>query len=111
MLETSFAQLRFAASILFGTRFSLRSLDWLIASLCEQGHLHFEVSQGLLEVSSVETATPALAGEAGTIVATPFYPYRETTLLLRYDTGDVVKRLVEPLTCRLCYLPATSRLQ
>ena len=33
MLETGFAQIRFAASILFGTRFSLRSLDHLIASL------------------------------------------------------------------------------
>ena len=33
MLETGFAQIRFAASILFGTRFSLRSLDQLIASL------------------------------------------------------------------------------
>ena len=33
MLEAGFAQMRFAASILFGTRFSLRSLDRLIASL------------------------------------------------------------------------------
>lgn len=78
--------------------------------LCEQGHLHFEVSQGLLEVSNIETDAPVLAGETGTIVATPFYPYRETTLLLRYETGDVVQRLAEPLACRLRYLPATSRL-
>ncbi|HEY7417237.1 MAG TPA: hypothetical protein VH593_18785, partial [Ktedonobacteraceae bacterium] len=33
MLEAGLAQLRFAASILFGTRFSLRSLDQLIATL------------------------------------------------------------------------------
>ena len=78
--------------------------------LCEQGHLHFEVSQGLLEVSNVETAAPALAGETGTIVATPFRPYRETTLVLRYETGDVVNLLAEPLTCRMRHLPATSRL-
>lgn len=78
--------------------------------LCEQGHLHFEVSQGLLEVANIETGAPALAGETGTIVATPFYPYRETTLVLRYATGDVVQRLDEPLTCRLRHLPATSRL-
>lgn len=78
--------------------------------LCEQGHLHFEVSQGLLEVCNVETAAPALEGETGTIVATPFFPYRETTLLLRYETGDVAQRLAEPLTCRLRHLPATSRL-
>jgi phenylacetate-coenzyme A ligase PaaK-like adenylate-forming protein len=78
--------------------------------LCEQGHLHFEVSQGLMEVCTLETAAPAVGGETGTIVATPFYPYRETTLLLRYETGDVVQRLAEPLTCRLRHLPATSRL-
>ncbi|HEY7126558.1 MAG TPA: AMP-binding protein [Ktedonobacterales bacterium] len=78
--------------------------------LCEQGHLHFEVSQGFLEVANLGTSAPALAGETGTLVATPFYPYRETTLLLRYGTGDVVQRLAEPLTCRLRHLPATSRL-
>lgn len=78
--------------------------------LCEEGHLHFEVSQGLLEVHNFETGTPALAGEAGTIVATPFLPYRETTLVLRYDTGDAVRMLAEPLTCHLRHLPATSRL-
>ncbi len=78
--------------------------------LCEQGHLHFEGSQGFLEVSHIETAAPARAGETGTIVATPFYPYRETTLVLRFETGDVVQRLAEPLTCRLRHLPATSRL-
>jgi phenylacetate-coenzyme A ligase PaaK-like adenylate-forming protein len=78
--------------------------------LCEQGHLHFEVSQGLLEVSNFETAAPALAGETGIIVATPFRPYRETTLVLRYETRDVVNLLAEPLTCRMRHLPATSRL-
>jgi phenylacetate-CoA ligase len=78
--------------------------------LCEQGHLHFEVSQGLLEVCNVETTAPTKAGETGTFVATPFYPYRETTLLLRYETGDVVQQLAEPLTCRLRHLPATGRL-
>jgi phenylacetate-coenzyme A ligase PaaK-like adenylate-forming protein len=78
--------------------------------LCEQGHLHFEASQGLLEVSNVETGAPAVAGETGTIVATPFFPYRETTLLLRYETEDMVQQLAEPLTCRLRHLPATSRL-
>src|SRR6266705_944375 len=33
MLETAFAQLRFAASLVFGTRFSLRSLDRLLTAL------------------------------------------------------------------------------
>jgi phenylacetate-coenzyme A ligase PaaK-like adenylate-forming protein len=78
--------------------------------LCEAGHLHFEVSQGLLEVYNFETAAPALPGETGTIVATPFPPYRETTLVLRYDTGDVVRALAVPLACSLRNLPATSPL-
>ncbi len=78
--------------------------------LCEAGHLHFEASQGLLEVQNHETAAPALPGEVGTIVATPFPPYRETTLVLRYDTGDVVRALPEPATCTLRHQPATSSL-
>jgi len=41
-------------------------------------------------------------------VATPFAPYRETTILLRYDTEDVVRRLVAPLTCSLRNLPAAT---
>jgi phenylacetate-coenzyme A ligase PaaK-like adenylate-forming protein len=43
-------------------------------------------------------------------VATPFFPYRETTLLLRYNTEDVVRVLADPPTCTLRYLPATSPL-
>jgi phenylacetate-coenzyme A ligase PaaK-like adenylate-forming protein len=77
---------------------------------CEAGHLHFEVSQGLLEVQNLETAAPAQAGEIGAIVATPFPPYRETTIVLRYDTGDVVRQIGEPLTCSLRHVPATSQL-
>jgi phenylacetate-coenzyme A ligase PaaK-like adenylate-forming protein len=77
---------------------------------CEAGHLHFEVSQGLLEVHNGETAAPARPGEAGTIVATPFFPYRETTLLLRYNTEDVVRVLTDLPTCTLRHLPATSPL-
>jgi phenylacetate-CoA ligase len=78
------------------------------ATRCEQGHLHFEVSHGLLEVLSLESDAPAAPGALGTIVATPFYPYRETTLLLRYDTQDVVRPIAGPLTCSLQTLPATS---
>src|SRR3989442_3709547 len=38
MLETVLAQLRFAASLVLGTRFSLRSLEGLIASLRDTQH-------------------------------------------------------------------------
>jgi phenylacetate-CoA ligase len=78
--------------------------------LCEAGHLHFEVSQGLIEVQQLEGSGPAQEGEAGTLVVTPFPPYRETTLLLRYDTQDVVRVLPSALSCSLKHLPATSNL-
>lgn len=76
--------------------------------LCEAGHLHFEISQGLVEVQQMENTGPAQVGEAGTLVVTPFPPYRETTLLLRYDTQDVVQVLPSTLSCSLRHLPATS---
>jgi phenylacetate-coenzyme A ligase PaaK-like adenylate-forming protein len=77
-------------------------------TLCAEGHLHFEHSHGLLEVLDLETGDPALPGEVGTLVLTPFAPYRETSVLLRYNTEDVVRPLVGPLTCALRYLPATT---
>ena len=68
---------------------------------CSDGHLHFEPSHGLLEVVDPATRLPTGVGEPGTLVATPFAPYRETTLLLRYNTEDVVRPLAMPLTCTL----------
>jgi len=79
-------------------------------TLCEQGHLHFEPSQGLLEVLDVETGVPARPPDPGTLVLTPFPPFRETTIVLRYATQDVVQPLAEPLSCSLRQLPATSNL-
>jgi phenylacetate-CoA ligase len=60
--------------------------------LCERGHLHFEPVQGLLEIVAPDTGEPTAPGEIGTIVATPFPPFRDTTLLLRYNTEDMVRR-------------------
>lgn len=77
-------------------------------TLCAAGHLHFEPSTGLVEVMSLDGERPASAGELGTIVATPFPPYRETTLLLRYETGDLVRTLAHAPTCALRATPATS---
>jgi phenylacetate-coenzyme A ligase PaaK-like adenylate-forming protein len=77
---------------------------------CEAGHLHVEPSHGLLEIIGLDSGQPARPGEPGTMVATPFPPFRETTLLLRYDTEDVVRVLPESLTCSLRHQPATSDL-
>jgi len=76
---------------------------------CEEGHLHFEPSHGLVEVIDPETGAACEPGAAGTLVVTPFPPYRETTLLLRYDTEDGVRAVGEPLTCRHRHLPATGQ--
>jgi acyl-CoA synthetase (AMP-forming)/AMP-acid ligase II len=75
---------------------------------CAEGHLHFEASQALLEVLDPESGAPARAGEAGTLVVTPFPPYRDATVVLRYDTQDVVRPLAGPLTCTLRHVPATT---
>jgi acyl-CoA synthetase (AMP-forming)/AMP-acid ligase II len=77
---------------------------------CPGGHLHFEPSHALLEVVEPATTRPAAGGETGTLVVTPFAPYRETTLLLRYDTEDMARLVTEPLTCDLRNLPATTDL-
>jgi phenylacetate-CoA ligase len=79
-------------------------------TLCPDGHLHFDVANGLLEVLNPDTTTPAQPGEVGTLVLTPFPPYRETTILLRYDTQDAVRAIAEPPTCALRHQPATSTL-
>ena len=77
---------------------------------CAEGHLHFEPSHGLLEVLDPDTGQPATSGGIGTLVVTPFAPFRETTPLLRYDTGDLVRVLSEAPTCAQRNQPATSDL-
>ena len=77
---------------------------------CEENHLHFEASQGLLEVYNPQTATLAKPGEFGSLVATPFPPYRETTLILRFNTEDMVQALPTTPTCHLRHMPATGQL-
>jgi phenylacetate-coenzyme A ligase PaaK-like adenylate-forming protein len=62
-------------------------------------------------VCDLETGEPAEPGALGTIVATPFYPYRECMPLFRYDTRDLVRRLPDaPLTCEMANVPATSHI-
>jgi phenylacetate-coenzyme A ligase PaaK-like adenylate-forming protein len=43
------------------------------------------------------------------LVITPMPPFRETTLLLRYDTQDLVQQLDATVACELSGLPAVSR--
>ena len=76
---------------------------------CGQGHLHVDLNMGLVEVITLDGSEPAAPGELGTMVVTPFFPYRECMPVFRYDTRDVVRRLPEePLTCNLAGIPALS---
>ncbi|NJN84805.1 MAG: AMP-binding protein [Caldilineaceae bacterium] len=79
-------------------------------TVCEQGHLHFEPSSALIEVCDLETDAVAPPGALGRLIVTPLPPYRDTTLLLRYDTEDLVQTLAEPPTCALRNLPAVTRM-
>lgn len=76
--------------------------------VCAHGHLHFPADQGLVEVLDPVAFTPTGPGDVGSLVITPFLPYRETTLVLRLATGDLVRRLSEQPTCELAGQPATS---
>jgi phenylacetate-coenzyme A ligase PaaK-like adenylate-forming protein len=80
------------------------------ANLCNQGHLHFEPVVGLVEVLDLDATRPARPGEPGVVVATPLPPFRDATILLRYNTEDVVQVLAGPFTCDLPRVPATSNL-
>ena len=76
---------------------------------CEHGHLHHDVNMGLAEVLDLDSGEPAAPGELGTVVVTPYFPYRECMPVFRYDTRDLVRRLPdEPLSCELAGVPATS---
>jgi phenylacetate-CoA ligase len=101
------AEALFGASITEG--FLMTEIYPLGGLLCRQGHIHLSPEQGLMEVLGLDDLRPAGHGEAGVLVATPFFPYRETTLLFRYATGDVVRLLDgATLTCEMAALPAVS---
>lgn len=80
--------------------------------VCEAGHLHLAPEQAHIEVLDPLSHLPAAPGEVGMLVVTPYTQYRDTTLLLRYATGDLVRVLPagEPVACSMAGMPATSRL-
>ena len=75
---------------------------------CADGHLHFHPAHGLIEVVEPDTHLPVGSDGIGTLVVTPLPPFRETTLLLRYDTQDLVRAIAEPLTCELDGCPPSA---
>jgi len=79
--------------------------------VCSQSHLHIPPEQGHVEILDPVSRKPARPGQVGMLVVTPYALYRDTTLLLRYETGDLVRRLAsdDQPDCELSMLPATSR--
>ena len=79
--------------------------------VCTAGHMHFAPATGLTEIRSLSGDGIARPGEPGTIVATPFPPFREATIVLRFETGDVVRQLDSTPTCELPNVQATTPIQ
>jgi phenylacetate-coenzyme A ligase PaaK-like adenylate-forming protein len=75
---------------------------------CSDGHLHYPSAFGYVEMLDPETFEPAGPGEIAVLVVTPYVPYRDCTLLLRYVTGDLVRVLDAPPTCDFASMPASS---
>jgi phenylacetate-coenzyme A ligase PaaK-like adenylate-forming protein len=79
--------------------------------VCDHGHLHHDLNMGFVEVVDFQTGAPVGPGQLGTVVITPYYPYRECMPVFRYDTRDIVRLLADgPLSCELAGVPATSRI-
>jgi phenylacetate-CoA ligase len=91
--------------------FSMTEVIPVTGRTCSQAHVHQDQTTGLTEVLDLETGEPAAPGALGTLVITPYFPYRDCMPVFRYDTRDVVRRLPdEPLGCELASIPATSQI-
>ena len=89
--------------------FSMTEVIPVTGRTCSHGHLHHDLNTGLIEVLDLQTGEPAAPGALGTVVITPYFPYRDCMPVFRYDTRDVIRRLPDvPLTCELAAVPATS---
>lgn len=101
------AEAAFGASVVDG--YAMTEIFPIAGVVCGDGHLHIAEDQGLVEVLDPGTGQPTAPGEVGQLVVTPYFPYRETTLLLRLATGDLVRvPRQQPTTCEFAALPATS---
>ena len=92
--------------------YSMTEIVPVAGQVCSHDHLHLPVDQGYVEVLDPVTLEPAVPGAVGSLTVTPFLSYRDTTTLLRYVTGDLVRLLpdAEKLDCEMAAVPATSRI-
>jgi phenylacetate-CoA ligase len=91
--------------------YSMTEVIPVTARTCTQAHLHHELNTGLTELLDLRTSEPAAAGALGTVVITPYFPYRDYMPVFRYDTRDVARSMAgEDLSCELAGIPATSQI-
>ena len=113
VLSPSLAQ---AAARTFGVAlvddpYSMTEIVPVTGRPCSQGHIHHDLNLGLTELIDLDTGEPAAPGALGTLVITPYFPYRDCTPVFRYDTRDVARCLPDaPLRCELPGIPATSQI-
>jgi len=113
VLSASLAQ---AASRTFGVprvedSYSMTEVAPVSGRSCSQAHQHYDLNVGHTELVDLDTGEPAAPGTLGTLVITPYFPYRDCMPVFRYDTGDVARCLPDaPLRCELADVPATSKI-
>jgi phenylacetate-coenzyme A ligase PaaK-like adenylate-forming protein len=113
VLSASLAQ---AAARTFGVPlvedpYSMTEVAPVSGRTCSQGHQHHDLNVGLTELVDLDTGEPAAPGALGTLVITPYFPYRDCMPVFRYDTRDVARCLPDaPMRCELADIPATSRI-
>jgi len=91
--------------------FSMTEVIPVTGRTCSQAHVHYDVSMGLTELLDLETGGLAEPGALGTVVVTPYFPYRDCMPVFRYDTRDVARQLgTEALTCEMADVPGTSQI-
>jgi len=91
--------------------FSITEAIPVTGRTCSQAHLHHDLNTGLTELLDLSTGEPAAPGALGTVVITPYFPYRDCMPVFRYDTRDVARRRPEAeLSCEMASVPATSQI-
>jgi len=114
--EVLSAGLARAAAQMFGVPlvedpYSMTEVVPVTGRACSQAHQHHDLNLGLTELLDLDTGEPAAPGALGTLVITPYFPYRDCTPVFRYDTRDVARCLPgTPLRCELAGIPATSQI-
>jgi phenylacetate-CoA ligase len=91
--------------------YSMTEIAPVTGRTCSQAHQHYDPGMGYTELVDLDSGEPAAPGALGTLVVTPYFPFRDCMPVFRYDTRDVARRLEDgPLRCEMSGIPATSQI-